>query len=331
MLHDKGIHLKSKITAGANKMAYNTEVGLIVGGRTVQVKPDGSVQIGYKDPNIAGADITRLNEGQTVMLDDGASVTRTKGNIVVQTQEYKMQFTPMKGRMSYLDIDVWSKAGGVLTDGVAPTGMLGELFDADDKPETKLKKPVNTYVSPTLVYRESTTAALPDKLPSQGSPSYKIIDLLLKEVSKDGNYSAAELTQVANSPRVKGSVYASVLTSLAQVAGEYKQSVTSAHLKAIANKVGNDNFLSGTEVKSFLPGLAGWKKPTTTLAPAPTPVKTPTPAPAPTPVKTPTPTPAPKPSPTPTPVGGNTGAVQGIQQLFQQLLTLISQLFGAQK
>jgi hypothetical protein len=101
---------------------------------------------------------------------------------------------------------------------------------------------------------------LPDKLPSKGDPSYKILDLLLKEVSADGNYTAVELKRLSKHPRVKGSVYEPVLYTLAKLADKYKKSVTSVHLKAIANKVKNDEFLKEKDVKEFLPELAGWEK-----------------------------------------------------------------------
>jgi hypothetical protein len=101
---------------------------------------------------------------------------------------------------------------------------------------------------------------LPDKLPSKGDPSYKILDLLLKEVSADGNYTAVELKRLSKHPRIKGSVYEPVLYTLAKLADKYKKSVTSVHLKAIANKVKNDEFLKEKDVKEFLPELAGWEK-----------------------------------------------------------------------
>jgi hypothetical protein len=271
VLEDKGVQLNSKVTTGYKSSAINSEVGLVIGDRTLHVKADGSIQIGYKDPASGGATISTLNEGQTILLDDGASVTRTKGNIVVQTSEYKMQFSPGKYKSdAYLNIDVWSKAGGVMSDGVAPQGILGELFDEDHKPQFGLKNTLETYratslfgsgsTAPNLPHPTPTDPVLPNKLPSKGYASYKILELLLKEVSADGNYTAAELKQASRHSRVKGSVYEPVLYTLAKLAEKYNKSVTSAHLKAIANKVKNDDFLSEKNVKDFLPELAGWEE-----------------------------------------------------------------------
>jgi hypothetical protein len=57
--------------------------------------------------------------------------------------------------MQYLDIDIWSKAGGVLSDSVAPTGLLGETFDADNTPQAKPKQDVNAYQQDNLFKIES--------------------------------------------------------------------------------------------------------------------------------------------------------------------------------
>ncbi len=270
ILKDKGVQLNAKVSQGPRNTTINTEVGVVVGGRTIQAQADGSVRIGYKDPNIVGADITELKEGQTVLLDDGATVTRSNGTIVVQTKEYRMQFAFREIKsipgMKYIDIDVRTKAGGVMQDNVAPTGILGELFDADDKAVTGLKNPLDTYKVGALVGKG---ASLPNKLPATGQPSYQIIDQLVKEVSKDGNYSAAELAQVANSARVKGSVYEPVLKALADVAKTNNKPVTSAILQKVAKQAGNDNFLTANEIKQNLPALAGWVKSTKPADPLP--------------------------------------------------------------
>jgi hypothetical protein len=102
---------------------------------------------------------------------------------------------------------------------------------------------------------------LPDQLPKKGDASYKILGQLLKEASPNGNYTADELKRAAKQDLVKGSVYEPVLDALAKVANKYKTSVTSAHLRAIANEVKNDDFLTKKDVKEFLPELAGWTKP----------------------------------------------------------------------
>ncbi len=320
IVKDKDVQLNAKITASANNTAVNTEAGVTVGGRTVYVTADGTTKVGYKDPNIVNADVT-LADGQTVLLDDGGSVSRAGNKVTVQTTEYKMQFDTNKdfNGTKYMDIDVWSKAGGVMTDGVAPSGILGETFDADSDQVTAPKQDLDSYKEDSILQKSSTVSDLPDKLPNTGNPSHQIIQSVMSEFSSDGNYTAAKLTQAANSERVKGSVYESVFKALADMSAQFNRPVTPANIQAVAKKGFNDDFLSANDVKTMLADVAGWNTTTT-----PTPAPAPTPA---TPTPTPTPTPAPTPPPAP-PTQQETESLNQIRQMFQQLLAMISFLFG---
>ncbi|HEY9745673.1 MAG TPA: DUF1521 domain-containing protein [Oculatellaceae cyanobacterium] len=154
VLKDKGIALNAKTVQGPGKTTIISEAGLTIGGRTVLVGTDGKVTIGYADSSITSPPVT-LKDGQTVMLDNGYSITRKGAIVTVDSTggEYKIQFDTdesYKG-FKYIDIDVWSKAGGVLSDGVAPTGLLGETFDEDSIKQTKTKNSVNSYKVDSLV------------------------------------------------------------------------------------------------------------------------------------------------------------------------------------
>ena len=156
ILKDKDITLNTKMERGANNATVNTEAGLTLGDRTVHVKADGTVMIGYTDPAIKAAPVS-LADGQTLTLAPNRTITRAGNKITAHTGEYKVLIdTQLKfGAMQYLDIDIWSKAGGVLSDSVAPTGLLGETFDADNTPQAKPKQDVNAYQQDNLFKIES--------------------------------------------------------------------------------------------------------------------------------------------------------------------------------
>lgn len=158
ILKDKDITLNTKMEHGANNATVNTEAGLTLGGRTVHVKADGTVNIGFTNPAIKAANLS-LQDGQTLTLDGNYTLSRAGDKITVNTPEYKILIDTNKpfGAMKYLDIDVWSKAGGVMSDGTAPSGLLGETFDADNTPVTKPKNNVDAYKQDSLFQLNNTT------------------------------------------------------------------------------------------------------------------------------------------------------------------------------
>jgi hypothetical protein len=152
---------------GPNKTTLNHEAGLVVGNRTIDVKANGTVSIGNTNPAIKTPNI-KLADGQTVMLDNKSSITRHGDKMTVDTGEYKIQFETGKvfEGVKYLDIDVWSKAGGVMSDGVAPTGLLGETFDGDNTVLNAPKQDVGAYRKTKLFDTTPTPAPVPAPVPS---------------------------------------------------------------------------------------------------------------------------------------------------------------------
>jgi hypothetical protein len=142
-----------------------TEAGLTLGSQTVHLKAaSGEVLLGSSNSTTT----TALQNGQTVTLDNGGSITRNGAIVTVQSPEYKIQFDldeVYKG-FKYLNIDVWSKAGGVMTDGVAPTGLLGETFDADNVAQTKPKLTAADYKQNALFVFNTASAPAPAPVPA---------------------------------------------------------------------------------------------------------------------------------------------------------------------
>jgi hypothetical protein len=161
VLQDKGL----TVNAQTNKMASDpsatvmSEAGATVGSRTVHVTADGTTTVGYADP--ANSSTTILQDGQTMALDDGSSITKTGNNISLTTPEYNLQFSTMQqyNGSNFLDIDAWSKGQGVQADGVAPSGLLGETFDADNIPQTAPKLDSSAYSRSSLIERTATTTS----------------------------------------------------------------------------------------------------------------------------------------------------------------------------
>jgi hypothetical protein len=160
VLKDKGVALNAQMVAGPDNTTVMSQAGLTVGGRTVTVQPGGKITVGYADSSITTPPVT-LADGQTMMLDNGYSITR-KGNIATVDStngEYKMQFdtSPSYKGFKYVDIDVWTKGGGVLSDGQAPTGLVGETFDADKTKQTKIKNSVDSYKVSSLLNKTTSS------------------------------------------------------------------------------------------------------------------------------------------------------------------------------
>lgn len=147
ILKDSNITVNSrmeKFGTGRNgkTVTVNTEAGLTLGSKTILVKADGTTTIG--DTN--STTTQELKKGESLDLGNGHSVKRDGNNIQVNATEYTLEVQTNKGRKNkFLDIDIWSKTGGVLSDGIAPSGLLGETFDEDNIAQTKTQNSAESY------------------------------------------------------------------------------------------------------------------------------------------------------------------------------------------
>jgi hypothetical protein len=167
LLKDRDLTLNTKIVQGPGNKTFNSEAGLTIGGRTVHITADGTVDIGYSDPKIKAPNIS-LQNGQTVMLGNDSSITRTGNKIKVETPEYKIQFhvNQRYEGAGFMIVDVWSRSGGVMSDNIAPTGLLGETFDAGNERQTAPKQSAGSYKRDSLIETSTTQAPLPAPAPS---------------------------------------------------------------------------------------------------------------------------------------------------------------------
>jgi len=124
VLSDKNINLNAKLDGEQGKPTFITEAGLKIGTHQLDVKADGTAQIG------AGASAIVLKDGQSVIMDDGSTIARKGSVITADTPEYNIKFETGKldSTINHINVSVDSKAGGVMADGIAPTGLLGEGF-----------------------------------------------------------------------------------------------------------------------------------------------------------------------------------------------------------
>ena len=158
LLSDSGLNINVHTTDGGSNGQYSLtdQVGIVAGSSKIQVNADGTT-------SVTGADgvANTLTDGQTIALDNG-SISRAGNLITLNTPEYQTTFTTgqqMNGT-TFIDTDVYSNASGVEADGTAPSGIVGETFDADTEPQTGLKQALPTYARDNLFSTTATT--LPD-------------------------------------------------------------------------------------------------------------------------------------------------------------------------
>jgi hypothetical protein len=123
LLQDRGLNINGEMGPAAGEKSVITNVGMNVGGSQVQMLPNGSMVINGRP--------VQLENGQTLQLPDGSKISKKGNDITIQTSEYDVKLTS-RAKGQYFDVAVKSKQQGVLADGVVPSGILGETFDADD-------------------------------------------------------------------------------------------------------------------------------------------------------------------------------------------------------
>jgi ribosome-associated protein YbcJ (S4-like RNA binding protein) len=147
ILQDKGITLNATFQKQdqAHQVSVTKEAGLTLGSEKLLIKSDGNVTI----------DGAALTTGQSKTLKDGSVVSYVGNNLKVKTAtagEYDLNFDLKQqwGGSDYMNVDVMSRSQGVAADGVLPSGILGETFDADNIIETAAKQPIASYQRPAL-------------------------------------------------------------------------------------------------------------------------------------------------------------------------------------
>jgi hypothetical protein len=107
----------------------------------------------YGDPTLDGV---KIEKGQIMKLSDGSSVNWDGTKLSVTNAnygEYNLDINLQDwgaintdgSRIKYLNTYVNSTDKGVFSDGILPTGILGEGFDADKDVRTKLNFELENY------------------------------------------------------------------------------------------------------------------------------------------------------------------------------------------
>jgi hypothetical protein len=123
VLQDKGLAINAEMAPAAGEKSVITNIGLKAGNQQLQLLPNGQVIIDGKPVN--------LQQGQQLQLQDGTVISKEGNDIKLKGREYDVTFKS-RAKGQYFDVAVQSKSQGVATDGILPTGILGETFDGDD-------------------------------------------------------------------------------------------------------------------------------------------------------------------------------------------------------
>jgi len=166
LLEDKGLSVNGNLEkAKDGKNTYLTEAGLVVNGKQIHIDTDGTVTLGEGD------DALELEDGETRQLGNGSYITRDGETVRVKTSEYKLEFQTNqddKGNL-HMNLDAYTKDGGVYLDGVNPTGLLGETFDEDKKALTKPTLDASDYERDDLYATDEVYGEEPGNEPG-GNP-----------------------------------------------------------------------------------------------------------------------------------------------------------------
>ncbi len=120
LIEDSGIAVNGKFSHGGRAVTVMTEIGFKVGSDEIGYQVNGA-------PTINGKPMTK---GQSEDLMNG-KVSWDGEHLRVETSEYSMMVQTRDHR--YLNFDVSTKDKGVFSDGIMPSGLLGQTADGDGK------------------------------------------------------------------------------------------------------------------------------------------------------------------------------------------------------
>jgi hypothetical protein len=147
LLKDKNVALSAEHKKYDNwQIEVTNQVNLALGDSNL-------VYNAYGEPTLNGV---KLEIGKLMNLPDGSSVNWNGSTLSVTNAnygEYNLDMTVQTSghknadgtNIKYLDTYVNSTDKGVFSDGVLPTGILGEGFDEDNLVRTKLNFGIESY------------------------------------------------------------------------------------------------------------------------------------------------------------------------------------------
>jgi hypothetical protein len=153
LLNDNKVELNatfSRAGADPNSPTFVTAAGLNLAGNRILVNADGTVKLNDE----------AFNQGGFKLLPDGTQLRYIDKLFSVKTpNEYTVEFHTQQewDKNKIMDVVVLTGNKGVLQDGVTPTGMLGVLFDADDKPRANFTEAELTGFTRNALFTPATS------------------------------------------------------------------------------------------------------------------------------------------------------------------------------
>jgi hypothetical protein len=150
LLNDTATNVNARFSKGPNNTTIVTETGINLPGAAITYDAAGKLTLNGQP----------VPAGQTINLPGGGTMTQTaadwagKPSVKISHPGSEFDITLQQDNWSgfnYLNVSTESKTGGVMADGKAPGGILGETFDADTVAETALKNPLDSYKRDTLI------------------------------------------------------------------------------------------------------------------------------------------------------------------------------------
>lgn len=118
LLSDKGFQMNGTFEKWHSEGATVVgKVGITAGSNYIQVDKTGNTIINGR----------ALKDGERVQLRDGGYAERKGDEITVKKGEWEVNF---QTRGDHINMDI--KTDNAVSDGVAPHGLIGQTFDADD-------------------------------------------------------------------------------------------------------------------------------------------------------------------------------------------------------
>ncbi|XVJ51593.1 MAG: hypothetical protein HEQ32_05745 [Vampirovibrio sp.] len=128
------------------------KVGIALGNVGITFSAYGGPMVNGKP--LGSGEVVTLSDSTQVRFDGNKLTVRTGEtgeynlDVSIVTSEHKnADGSPVK----YLDTDISTKSKGVNSDGVLPSGILGEGFDEDNEARSGLKKDISTYKKASLL------------------------------------------------------------------------------------------------------------------------------------------------------------------------------------
>ena len=144
LLKDTGVNITADfgLLSPTGKPTVIRDADLVVDGKTIHVDANGKTTV----------DGVELKDNTFTAWGKGDQISKMRNGVIsVHTAEYDIllnsQATATDAKNKFLNISVTSGSQGVQVDGTAPTGLLGETFDADTTKQTAPKQSMDQYLT----------------------------------------------------------------------------------------------------------------------------------------------------------------------------------------